>query len=265
MWSKDYWWLRITVLIIGGMSSLAGALLVIPYAVMYLISRKRRDLVGTLILASISVIQVATYLHSTRATQIPIKPLYILLQEFRNFSLYALAWLNPTDTGFLGFAGACLLIGIMCVVGYFLISKATVAKEIVVLIVGLLVLGSISAIPAALVSSPGAAGPRYYFLPFVVCGWLLLVLAMTATQNWIRLASAALIVMSLFALTQNFSRHEDPIDWSYQLARCATATKPFSVPVQYTGVRAQAWNGLLIITPETCRSLGYYPQEVHKT
>jgi hypothetical protein len=66
------------------------------------------------------------------------------------------------------------------------------------------------------------------------------------------------ILMSLLTLSMNFSRHDDSVSWSNQLARCQHTTKSFTVPVQFDGTRADLWKGILVITPQTCRSLGYH-------
>ena len=58
-------------------------------------------------------------------------------------------------------------------------------------------------------------------------------------------------------LSQDFSRHDDSVSWSDQLARCRTASEPFPVPVHNNGVRADMWQRVLFITPQTCRRLGY--------
>jgi hypothetical protein len=257
-WSKDYWWLRIPVLIIGGMSSLAGAALFVPYALLFAISRRRRDLIGTAVLGLTFVVQAVSYITSYRSGQIPIHPLRIVLQELRNFSDYAFTWLKPTDTHFLGFAGACILLTILGVVTYSAVRRRTPnMNEIIALVAGLLVVGVLSSVSAPLASDPILAGPRYYFLPYVVLGWVLLMIGVTSELRWARVAATGLIVMSLFTLSQDFSRHEDRVSWSDQLARCRTATGPFPVPVQFNGVASEMWLGRLIIMPQTCRRLGY--------
>jgi hypothetical protein len=256
-WSKDYWWLRIPVLIIGGMSSPLGAAMVVPYAVVFGITRRRRNLIGAAVLGVAFVAQAIAYLSSPRSDQIPIHPLKIVVQEFRNFSDYALTWLKPTNLDFLGFAGACILLAILGVVAYGVRRHSPNAPELIALVTGLLVVGVLSSASAPLASDPIAAGPRYYFLPYVVLGWVLVMVAVTSELRWARLAATGLIVMSLLTLSQDFSRHEDLVSWSDQLARCRTTSEPFPVPVQNNGVRSDMWLRVLFITPQTCRRLGY--------
>ena len=121
----------------------------------------------------------------------------------------------------------------------------------------LLVVGLLCAVPAPLQTNPTTNGPRYYFLPFIVLAWVLLILAVSAPWRGLRVAAAVLVALSLFNLSIDFSRHEPAVSWSAELARCRSATKPFYVPVQFTGVLSQMWDRALVVTPATCQRLGY--------
>lgn len=261
-WSKDYWWLRAPVLVLGGMSSIAGAALVVPSALVFVLGRRRRDLVGTVVLGVTLVAQAGAYLTSARSQETPLYPGRVVLQELRNFSDYALAGVKHPDPALLDTAGAGVLVVVVAVVWTTVLPGTRhrwtpITLETVPLVVGLFVVGLVSAVPAPLMTNPTSNGPRYYFLPFVVLGWVLLMAAVTARRRWARLVAAALIVVSLLNLSVEFSRHEPTVSWSDQLARCRTATRPFYVPVQFTGVVSQMWETALVISPATCRRLGY--------
>ncbi len=272
LWSKDYWWLRIPVLILGGMSSLAGAAIAVPYAVLWAITRRRRDLVGTIVLAATLAVQIPVYLTSYRASQVPFHLSRIVEQEVRNFSYYLLAIVSPAPSDLLVFVGACMILAIAGFVAWSVVRGKPNHNELLALFVGLLVMGGLSAIPAPLRSDPVHDGPRYYFFSFVVLAWVLLLVAATPNvarlgkqwwerQWWelpiARFAAVGIVVLSLFVLPRTFTEHDDTVNWSAQLARCHTATDSFSVPVQYNGQLSRMWNGRLTITPGTCRRLGY--------
>jgi hypothetical protein len=247
IWSDDHWW----------MSSIGGSALVLPYAVLFVVTRQRRYAVGSAILGVTSVLQATRYLTSARSQQIPLDPGNIALQELHNFSYYAFGWLNPIDHEFLGLAGGCILLAIIGAAAYAVRQRTPYSNEMVGLVIGLLVISVLSSVPAPLISLPDSAGPRYYFLPFVVTAWVLLLIALTTEFRWARTASTVLIVMSLLSLPQNFSRHEEFVSWSTQLARCQTETAPFSVPVHFDGLIADMWTDNLYIEPQTCERLGY--------
>jgi hypothetical protein len=257
-WSKDNWWLRGPVLVIGGMSSIAGAALVIPSALLFALGRRRRDLVATAVLATALAAQAVAYLTSSRSQQTPLRPGPVLVQELRNFSDYAFGWIHHPDRLFLDVAGAVLAVVVVAVVAAAADRRrSAVTNETAALLVGLLVMGLLSAVPAPLLTSPTANGPRYYFLPFVALAWVLLIVAVTARWRWARALAVGVIALSLLSLTVDFSRHEPAVSWSAELARCRTATGPFYVPVQFTGDIGQMWARALVITPATCHRLGY--------
>lgn len=256
LWSEDYWVLRVVVLIVGGMSSLAGAAIFVAYGCSYLITRRRRDLLGTVLLFLMFVAQLAALLSSTRAN--PVHPRSAAIQSLRNYSLYSIGWLQGVDPVFLGFAGACILGALIFVVAQSLLGKRDpFRRELVVLLVGLIIFSGFSSASVPLTTNPLTAGPRYYFLPFVAIGWLLALLVLASRNAWTRFAATALIALSLLLLAQGFSRHDDLVNWTEQLARCRNTTRTFTVPVQQTGSRLTLWKGALLITPDTCRRLGY--------
>ena len=258
MWSRNLWGLRIPALVLGGMSSLAGAAMVVPYAFLAFRTRERRYLVGTVLLVVMLVAQAISYFTSDRSARTPLHPRSVALQELRNFSDYAFTWLKPTDSDFLALAGACLLLAVIGFVAYAVVRERTPYTDVLIaLTLGLLVVGVLSSIPAPLMADPLLAGPRYYFLPYIVLGWVLFLLATTVKLQWVRVTAIVVILMSLLTLNQNFSRHDDLVSWSSQLHRCQNTTRSFSVPVQFDGHRADLWRGLLIITPHTCQRLGY--------
>jgi hypothetical protein len=117
----------------------------------------------------------------------------------------------------------------------------------------------LSAIPVPLLASPyTAAGPRYYFLPFVAYGWILIYL-WRAGVTPISRTCTALLVLSLFNLPATFSRTPDTrtarLSWREELTKCATSTGPVvHIPINYVGTAEQLWPPL-DLTPAQCRQL----------
>ncbi|HTW10118.1 MAG TPA: hypothetical protein VME46_21630 [Acidimicrobiales bacterium] len=257
-WSRDYWWLRVPVLALGGMSSIAGAALAFPAALLFVIARRRRDLVATALLGATLAAQVGAYLTSARSQQTQLRPLAVGLQELRNFSFYELAWWRRPDTALLAVAGFVLLVAVVTVAVLGARRRwASARPQILAIVVSLLLVGVISAVPAPLLTEPRINGPRYYFLPFVALGWALVTIAASSRWAWARLGAAALLVVPLAALSLDFARYEPNVSWSAELAHCRGAVRPFYVPVQFTGELSQMWRSALVITPATCRRLGY--------
>ncbi|HTV10885.1 MAG TPA: hypothetical protein VME20_03410 [Acidimicrobiales bacterium] len=256
-WLEGYWWLRAPVLVIGGMSSLAGAAMVVPSAVLFVAGKKRRDLWATVLLALTCVPQGIAYFSSARSGRTPLHPAKVALQELHNFSTYALGWLKPENSLLLDVTGALVFVLTASAVFKWKARSAPAGALGLALFAALLTVGFISAVPAPLSTNPATTGPRYYFLPFALLGWVLLAMLPASPGTWRRLGAGVLIVLSFLCLQPNFSRHEPAVSWGAQLARCKGASTPFYVPVQFTGVPSQMWRTALVITPRTCRSLGF--------
>lgn len=263
IWAKDYWWLRIPILIIGGMSSLAGSALALPYLILLATTHKRRYLFGASILGATLTVQTIGYFTSPRSGQIHFKLVPVILQELRNFADYLFTWVQPyafekpPDSSLFDLIGACILLVTLGSIGYLIATKQTTyVNELTALVSGLLILSILSSIPAPLISDPIVAGPRYYFFTFVVLSWIFLLIIATTTFPLARIGAACIIMLSLIALPQTFAKHDQQVSWSQELSRCSTTRGPFVVPVQYDGIRSHMWQNLLI-WPDTCRKLGY--------
>jgi hypothetical protein len=96
----------------------AGAATVVPYALLFFMTRQRRYQIGTGVLAVALVLQAVAYLTSARSAKTPSHPISVSLQELRSFFNYAFEWSKPTDTDFLAFTGTCLLVAVVGVVIY---------------------------------------------------------------------------------------------------------------------------------------------------
>ena len=86
------------------------------------------------------------------------------------------------------------------------------------------------------VLQPRYAGPRYYFLPFVLLTWFL-VSVMSESGWWkVRFFAAVLLVFSIFNMLPVRTRPQRDFEWAKHVANC-TASDPYSIPVSFDGQR----------------------------
>jgi hypothetical protein len=83
---------------------------------------------------------------------------------------------------------------------------------------------------------PRYAGPRYFFLPFVLLSWFL-VSTMTETQRWdIRLFAAGLLLVSVLNMLPVRTRPQQDFHWAEQLSSCGRSDQ-YWIPISFDGER----------------------------
>jgi hypothetical protein len=209
-WKRTWWPLRAPLLAIAGFSSPAGGALCVLFLCSYIGSRRRRELISGAILFAAFVPQTLLTVTSPRAAMV-LHPTVraILRQVLVTAGFFEGTWLTtpysmPT---FLAALGLLFLL-------FLTVSSAAVAvrsrrNEALLLNVAGLIFTLMSAIPAPLLSNPRDAGPRYYFLPFVVYAWTLVHLWRTSDSSSLRVVSATLLAVSFASLPDTFSRSPD--------------------------------------------------------
>lgn len=259
-WTRSLWALRAPLLVVGALSSPAGAALFALFGLAFLRGRRTRDAISAGILLWGFVIQVILTLTSERADSLTSNatPRNVVEQSLRIGGFFETNWLaagNP-DRGFITFAGL-LLLAFLLVAGLYM---SLVAKRDEPLLIALAGLGFtvLSAVPAPLVSDPVSAGQRYFFLPFVAFGWTLLLLVQYAPVRPLRLACAILLGVSLLNLATTFSRspehREARLSWREELRNCGRSpASVVPVPVYFDGSKKYFWS--IDLTPAQCRDL----------
>jgi hypothetical protein len=99
---------------------------------------------------------------------------------------------------------------------------------------------------------PVLAGPRYFFLPYILLAWLLIQAASVGATSE-RLLVALLLFSTLHQTLLYGQRFQDPINWQAQVHACATSPKPYNLPIQFDGLHATAWK--ITLDSSDCRQL----------
>jgi hypothetical protein len=241
-WKPNLWALRAPVLVVGTLSSPAGGALFVVFGVAYLLTRRIRDLLSAGILLAGFAFQVIVALDSTRAELLSrdADPIEVLEQTVRTGGMFETQWLSPGDPDryFLLLAGLAFLLFLL--VATLRLSYIARLHEALLLLIATGVFTVLCAFPAPLVSDPQGAGPRYYFLPFVAFGWVLLALWRRIDVGRLRTASGVLLCLSLFGLATTFSRAPDEttakLSWEAEVRRCAVSTDPVAqIPIYFDG------------------------------
>ncbi len=259
-WTRSLWALRAPLLTIAALSSPAGAAAFVIFAVAYVLRRETRDAISAAILFAGFVPQAILTLTSSRGEMVSNPNVKAIVQQvLLTGGLFESAWLaiGRWDLYFLSFLG--LVLFAFLVVSSLVVAIRTQKQEAVLMTLTGFLFTVLSAIPVPLLASPyTAAGPRYYFLPFVAYGWILIYL-WRADVTPIRQTCGALLVLSMFNLPATFSRAPDTrtarLSWRDELTKCASSMSPVvHIPINYVGAAEQLW-APLDLTPAQCRQL----------
>lgn len=258
-WKRDLWWARVPLLIVAGLSSPAGAVMAVPFAVSWWFTRRRAELVGAGLLAVQLAIQITSLMASGRRGVVSTDLRAVIEQSLRTGGLFTTWWTAPAhdDWRFIALAGLVLFGALAATAMYALRLRRTVEPLLLLFAVALFT--GLSAAPAPLVSYPRVAGPRYYFLPFVLLSWLLIYLwrEKSLLPSPIPVVPGVLVAASMLSISTTFSRPPAAttgrLDWPQEIAKCAASnTREVKIPVYSNGSAENLWS--MNMTPAECRA-----------
>lgn len=94
------------------------------------------------------------------------------------------------------------------------------------------------------------SGPRYFFLPYIALGWLLLQVALMPRAKLLAPVAVGLLLLALLNVLPVLTRRHDHLDWVGSLQACRDFTT-YEMPVHYDGRGGMAWT--LAMPGSACR------------
>ena len=257
-WKRDLWWARGPLLIIAGLSSPAGAIMAVPFAVSYWVTRRRADLVTAGVLSVALALQITLLLAGDRMGGVASTGMAsVVAQSVRTGGLFFAWWTAPAQLyWWIGPLAGLLAFGALAVVAVYALRQRQ-AVEPLLLLVAVSLFTGLSAAPVPLLTNPQDAGPRYYFLPFVLLSWLLVNLwRESLLPSPVSVAAVVLLAVSLLGIMTTFSRSpastSGRLDWEQEIVDCSASTaRMVKIPVYYDGSAESLWS--MNMTPVECR------------
>lgn len=226
---------RAAFLVLGGLSSPIIAALAPLFALRALVERRRPEVAAALLAMLLAAAQTAAVflVESDRQTYLQqIGPL-AMLGKFVGF-LYVSGF-SPYEHRI----GLAAVIGGMLLAGFGLaawFARARLDRLFVLLVLAWLVLCLASVARAPLEAiHPLAGGPRYFFYPFLLLGWIVIWLAAENPRRWARWALGAVLMSTVLVARERMPRRHDYTDWRVELAACAAAPDTYPLPIQQDG------------------------------
>lgn len=239
---------RSAAILIGGLSSPIVILLFPIFFLRALISRNRTDCISFIISFFSALIQGIAVVnqHASAASPLDIlRNLPMLISKYFGTALYSI---DQHGAGVFGLIVISTLgLGILALpraerFGYALLGACLLAA----------VLTSVLRVPVS-APHPLLAGPRYFFFPLILIGWMLLVLAVHGRRV---VSLAAMFIAGAyvpsFAADFVYEPQIPKRPWSQQVAECLMSSSSFTFDIQY-GLPNIPWS--VTLSGDDCRKL----------
>lgn len=237
--------LRTSFLLLAGLSSPVVVLVAPLMAWRWLRSRTRSDGLLLLLISVIAFVQLRLMLQhpSGGLMALPSAIRHAVPTFFGGFVLGNWNW----------HAYALWLAGLICaavILRSAWLKRDFTTASLLFLLAGAIAMAAVRVDVAAI--HPALAGPRYFFFPFILIGWLLVRTVTLRGYRLLQLGAAGLLAASVINALPAWSRTHDDLSWSRHVAACTRFTE-YAIPIQFNGDAALAWE--LSLTGAQCRAL----------
>lgn len=226
---------RVAFLLLGGLSSPIIAALAPLFVLRALVERRRSEILAaalSVLLAAAQTVAVFT-VEGERPTFLDQVTPSSMLGKFVGYLF--VSGFAPYDMR----VGQAALIGGLILAGLILVAwsaRARLDRMLLLLTLAWLALCFASVARAPLASiHPLAGGPRYFFYPFLLLGWIAIWLAAENPHRWVRWALGAVLASTVLVGREHMPRRHHYTNWRAELAACAAAPDTYQLPIQQDG------------------------------
>jgi hypothetical protein len=223
---------RLPFVLLGGLSS-PLIFVATPFLLIraLLFKAKRRE-VAVLVTACLCCLAQAIAMHRELSKittgKIDANNLRLVLPKF--LGCYLVGNFRHTGNNLLWFAAGFLI-------AFFIAAAGFIARQPRYWFLAGLWFGSVVLIAARVdlsILQPRVAGPRYFFVPFVLLSWYLLAIVLDSSLKNIRWTAAALLFLSLLNCLPVLSRPQQDFQWAAHLSSCGRF-EHYGIPISYDG------------------------------
>lgn len=250
LWDADRHktWLRALYIVLGGLSSP----IIVPVCALLglraVVERRTSEYTAAGIAAAVAAVQLITAFGNTelRGPAFELPMLERVARQF--FGSFLIGGIPYPDK----FVLAVTVVFALLFGAALWFNRARLDRYFVLLALAYLSVCAITVLRIPLVDMhPLVAGPRYFFYPFVLLGWMLLWVA-ARSGGFTRYGLVALCCWAVLWTGQFLQRRHEAIGWRMHMAACQVS-ETYTMPFHMTGQLSSLWN--VTFTGEHCRKL----------
>ncbi len=240
---------RVAAIVVGGLSSPFVVAAWPAFAVRAVVDRNRGNLVALVAALALATVQgsIMMRLHATGAEP-PFEALHHIPSLISKYFGTALYSLGQHGAGPFGAAVVIFLAGAVLAIP----RERRLVYVLLALCLAVAIFTSVARVPVD-APHPLLAGPRYFFFPLLLTGWMLIMLAQEARRS---VALIAMIIAGAYApsLAASFLyQPQEPREpWPDQVAACVAAPDTYTFDIQL-GIPNRSW--ALTLRGDDCRKL----------
>lgn len=249
LWDPDRGkgWLRWLYIAVGGLSSP----IIVPIAALMglraLLERRRSEYVAAALAFLVAAVQLSTTVFNARlyGAQSGFPSPTTTIQKFYAFFFAG----GMADSPLYWFIALCFSVLLGLAIWF---NRHKLDRNFVLLILAYLLICAISVLRNPVEGlHPLRAGPRYFFYPYIMLGWMVLWVA-AKSPSPLRYALAGVCCWTVISSGKALQRRHAPIDWKTQIVACAYSPK-YTIPIHFAGELSFLWH--IELTGEQCRQL----------
>jgi hypothetical protein len=228
--ASDRFWFRLAVLSISSLSS-PVCLVTLPLFIVRAIAlrNRRRETLLAITATAVAAIQAWVMLRSLGGSPPLVLDLPRMISLFLGYPSVGDLW--PQYAFLLG----CVMLG------FILVSLVRNHTSLALWILAYLWISAVamSLARVGVQAHPVLAGPRYFFLPFILLSWMLLQISSSDRSAWIRNLAWAFLMSSAVNAWPHLTRTHDDLDWAGHLRSCPQFTN-YALLVHFDGTPFRA-------------------------
>jgi hypothetical protein len=246
LWEADRaTWLRAGFLVLGGLSAPVMVPLAGLFVLRALLERRPSEFIAAAIAVAVALIQARAifgYHHIDYTRLVDPHVIRVAMDKFTGYMFFGQRYGR--------FYSGLVIVPLLGVALWQIRAKLTL--HLVLLLLAWTAICATTALRNPIEDiDPLNAGPRYFFYPFILFGWILIWISALSPAH-VRVLALAGCLLGIAWVYKRMTRSHDALDWRAHVAACAQSER-YDLPIHKEGRAHDTW--YVKLTGQQCRDL----------